>query len=460
MHGKTKTLEILSSAISQAKKSGFEAEAVWHAYREQTMRSAWGEVHQTPSALAGVLSLRLRDGLRAASVTTAECGSRSIRDAVKRCIVLLREVPENPYLPELLSQPQDLPEEELDMQDIVEDPEDLSVKERAFQEIRQSSQGTDLQGSARFFTAGCELAVANTRGLARYHTASYSFLSLVVTGERGLSSYADRAAAFPRDVDVASAIEEAFSRAALMRELPFIDPFHEVNSSISYDAVFSHYAVGEWLYWLSMSSFNGLDYTEGRSFLSGRRIGERVTGTNVTIHDDWRNPLVIPLPFDFEGHSRQRLPIIEEGVWRSVPYDAMTARKAGVSCTGHSGSVPLCVVMQGGDESFEELVERTAEPAIVATYFNYPSMPDTREGIFTATTRHGTFLVEDGKYRAVCPPLRLRVRSFDALSRIDGMTSSRLIRGQENYGMFYPKSLVVPAVRIRNVEFVGSNPTM
>ncbi|MBI4133823.1 MAG: hypothetical protein HY475_00195 [Candidatus Terrybacteria bacterium] len=84
-------------------------------------------------------------------------------------------------------------------------------------------------------------------------------------------------------------------------------------------------------------------------------------------------------------------------------------------------------------------------------------MPDEREAVFTATTRYGTFLAEDGKVRAVCPPLRLRVRSFDALSRVDAMTESRLLRGQENYGMFSPVSFVVPAMRIRDVDFVGSN---
>jgi len=35
-----------------------------------------------------------------------------------------------------------------------------------------------------------------------------------------------------------------------------------------------------------------------------------------------------------------------------------------------------------------------------------------------------------------------------------------LIRGQENYGMFYPISLVVPAMRLSDVNFVGSNPTI
>jgi len=86
-------------------------------------------------------------------------------------------------------------------------------------------------------------------------------------------------------------------------------------------------------------------------------------------------------------------------------------------------------------------------------------MPDPREAVFTATTRHGTFLVEDGTYKAVCPPLRLRIRSFQALERIDGMTPVKLFVEQENYGMYYPTSVVVPAMRLCDIDFVGSNPT-
>jgi len=373
MRGKTQTQEILSYAILEAQKLGLDAEALFLSYRESTMRSAWGQVHQTPTANSGVLSINLRDGLRAASVTTSELSRKAIRETVKSCSSLLRQVPENPYLPELLCQPDDLPEERLSLQNLQEFTEDLAVKERAFRLIEQSSRGTSLKGSARFFTAGCETGVANTLGLARYHTASYSFLSFAVTGDGGLSSYSDRAAATPDAVDVDGAIEEAFRRAALMERLPFLDPFANGARSLNYDAVFSHYAVGEWLYLVSMFSFNGLAVLDGQSFLSGKRIGERVTGQDVTIVDDWQDPLVIPLPFDFEGRARDRLTILDQGILRSVPYDGMTAKKAQVNSTGHTGCMPLCLVMSGGNESFDDLVAASGEPTIVATFLNYPS---------------------------------------------------------------------------------------
>lgn len=460
MHGKKKTFDILAFAVQAARRLGFEADVMWQAYRESTMRSAWGEVIQTPVADAGVLTISLRSGLRAASVISAQLSRKSIDEAVKRCARILPQVPENPYLPELLTQPADLPEERIGIQEISEFLDDLSVKERAFRLIKRSSYGTNLKGSGRFFSAGCELGIANTSGLARYHTGSYSFLSLVVTGEKGLSSYADRVAATPDAVDAQGAIEEAFTRATLMESLPFHDPFADRQGPLHYDAVFAHYAVGEWMWWVSTMSFDGLAVFEGQSFLSGKQVGERITGENFTLIDDWQSPVVIPLPFGFEGGTRDRLAIIDQGIFRSVPYDGMTAKKARTHSTGHAPPVPLCIVVGGGDESLGALVERSGEPTIVATYFNYPSMPDSREGVFTATTRHGTFLVEGGSYRAVCPPLRVRMRSFDVLSRIDGMTSPRLIRGQENYGMFYPISLVVPAMRLWDVEFVGSNPSL
>ena len=465
MRGKTETFDILSCATRAAKKCGLEAHVVWHAYREATMRSACGQVHQTPEADAGILNVLVRDGLRAACISVAECSPSRVRGAVKQASLLLPEVPENPFLPELLVQPEEFPEKTLGLDTYAGFPVDTQVKERAFRRIYQASQGSTLLGSARFFTAGCEIGVANTVGLARYHTASYSFLSLVVTGSNGLSSYADRASSLPSGVDVEGAIEEAFSRAALAQRLPFVDPFVDGKGARTYDGVFSHYAIGEWMYWVSMFTFNGLAVLEEQSYLSGRKPGEKVTGSDFSIQDDWQHQDVIALPFDLEGATRRQLPLIEKGIYRAVPYDGMTAKKAGTVSTGHSvlapwGTIPMCLVVEGNSATFEDLVAQSAKPTIVGTYFNYPGMPDPREAVFTATTRHGTFLVEDGAYKAVCPPLRVRMRSFDALSRIEGMTPSRLIRGQENYGMFYPVSLVVPAMRIRDVDFVGSNPSI
>ena len=248
MRGKTETLDILSCVVKEARRLGLDAEAIWSSYREATMRSAWGEVHQTPTADAGILEFRLRRGFRAARISVAESNQKAISAAVKRCSEMLSEVPENPYLPDLLHPPTDFPEEIGNLQGVPEFPDDLTVKERAFAHVKRSARGTQLVGSGRFFTAGCEMGVANTAGLARYHTASYSFLSLVVTGAHGLSSYADRASTSPEGVDVDAVIDEAFARAARAQQLPFFDPFSDGKGARRYDSVFTHYAVGEWLY--------------------------------------------------------------------------------------------------------------------------------------------------------------------------------------------------------------------
>ncbi|OHA49127.1 MAG: hypothetical protein A2991_04125 [Candidatus Terrybacteria bacterium RIFCSPLOWO2_01_FULL_58_14] len=455
MRGKEETLSLLACAVDEARRAGVEGEANIEAYRESTMRSAWGEVHQTPVAEAAVLRVEVRDGLRAATVEIAETSQQAIREAIARGCALLSDVPENPYLPDLANQPENLPEEILGLQELLDFSDDLAIKERAFDRIRRASQGTALTGSARFFTAGCEKGVANTAGLSRYHTASHAFLALVVSETAGLSSYAERAAEVPSAVDVEGAIEEAFSRAALMQRLPVLDPFADGKGSRAYDAIFTHYAVGEWLWYLSWS-FDGLSIHERTSYLGGRKLGDIIAGSNVTLAEDWRHLEVVALPFDYEGRTSQRVPFIEHGRFRGAVYDGMSAKKAGVESTGHSGGA-RCLVLQGGEKTFDELIALSDRPTVIATFLNYPGMPDEREAVFTATTRYGTFFAEDGKARAVCPPLRLRVRSFDALSRIEGMTPSHLLRGQENYGMFEPVSFVIPAMRIRDVDFVGSN---
>ena len=79
----------------------------------------------------------------------------------------------------------------------------------------------------------------------------------------------------------------------------------------AYDVVLEEYAVAEMLDYLAFIGFGALAVQEGRSFM---RLGEPITGANITIVDDGHDPRSLPLAFDFEGVPKQRVDLIKNGV--------------------------------------------------------------------------------------------------------------------------------------------------
>ena len=72
-----------------------------------------------------------------------------------------------------------------------------------------------------------------------------------------------------------------------------------------------------------------MSVAEQRSFLTNR-VGTKLFGDNITIHDDVRHPLQTGAPFDGEGLPRQSLPLVEKGIVRNLVYAQKTAAEAGV----------------------------------------------------------------------------------------------------------------------------------
>lgn len=276
-----------------------------------------------------------------------------------------------------------------------------------------------------------------------------------------MSASAARSGKSLDDIDPDEVIVEALESATLQMHLPFMDPFHGASNGgeKTFDVILRPYAVEAWLWWLSLFGFSGVSLLNETSFLTGA-IGQLVTSRDITIVDDWRNAHMIPAPFDTEGMTRQRVALIEQGVARGVVCDSATSKKIQFPRTGHADLTgyprPLHLVFEGGSHSFEGLIETCERPTILIAYFNYPSMPDPRTGVFTATSRHGTFLIDGGKFRYVSPPLRLLERTLDAFSRIEAKTKSKLVIDQDHYDGIEPSSYVVPAVKIKDMHFVES----
>lgn len=473
--GKYALKSLLGRTCGKIVSRGLQGLVRWTSSHEETMRSALGNVtYAAHGHDAGLVISLIGADQKAVSVSLGEANDPAIEKAIEAAAEMLPLVPSNPHVPDLVG-PEEVRNAFIETIDRETAAGALEVKADFFSRAHRVAALAGFTASARFFTGHGEIAVANTKGLFRYHPFALASCHLVVSGKRGdgrpISAFASRSSSSVAQIDIARIIDEALASAELQKRLPFTNPFADGAKDLRFDAIISPGAMAEWLNWFSTFGFSGLSVVEESSFMTGK-IGSRITGERFTLADDWSSPGSIPLPFDAEGRDRGIMPLIERGVAKSVVWDGATAKKAStrgepVESTGHANgtpfgdeleanALPLHLVMEGGAATLEEMVRGAARPTILVSYLNYPGMPDPREAVFTATTRHGTFLIEGGEYAAVLPPLRMQEKSLEAFARIEALSRQELVIPFENYGGVVPVGTLVPWTKIAGLAFIGA----
>jgi PmbA protein len=120
-------------------------------------------------------------------------------------------------------------------------------------------------------------------------------------------------------------------------------------------------------------AFNGKSVLEGASPLKDK-LGEQVFDKKLSLWDDATIAYGIgSYPFDDEGVSGRRLPLVTNGVVANFLYDLQTAALASTQSTGNGqragGGFPSpgisSLILGGGDVSFQAMVEGMKEGLIV-----------------------------------------------------------------------------------------------
>ena len=198
--------------------------------------------------------------------------------------------------------------------------------------------------------------------------------------------------------------------------------------------------------------FSATAVRDGRSFLVDR-IGSKLFGANINIHDDASHPLQAGAAFDGEGVPRRRLALVENGVVREIAYSRQAAMLAGVEPTGHGfpvpneiGEVPVNIIIEGGSGSLERMI-RSTERGILVTRFWYIREVDPYEKIFTGMTRDGTFLIENGEIASGVRNFRFNEGLIEMLSHVEALSPAVRASGEETMDM------VAPAMKVGEFNF-------
>jgi PmbA protein len=330
----------------------------------------------------------------------------------------------------------------------------------AFEASERSADGHAPIEVGGIWTAGeVETAIASSSGAELGDRVTDAFMKVIATTPTGRTGYAAQSAVAGSALDAAALAERAAAKATLAGEPTGLEPG-------DYTVVMEPHAVFDLLWVLGETAFDGLGHAEGRGALTGL-LGTRVVSPAINLSDSPRFRATLPRAFDAEGVPKAPLPLIQDGVAHRVVHDTRSAAiaGAGTASTGHAlvaggqaaGPRPSNLVLIGGGAADEAELCVPVERGIYITRLWYANVLRPTESLFTAVTRDGTFLIEDGRVTRPIDDMRITDSALSILSHVQALgTRSVLTSDGELYGRRFATGSVCPPLRAEGVRFTGS----
>ncbi|MGB2698132.1 MAG: TldD/PmbA family protein [Candidatus Zixiibacteriota bacterium] len=347
--------------------------------------------------------------------------------------------------PDFVSLPRSLPAPEV--KGYYEETSEFSPTDRAkaVEKIVKDSEREKLNSFGAFETKTDIIGVVNSLGTQQFFKGTQSHLTLTASSN-GASGWAQDFQREVNRIDVQNVAQTAI-RKAIMSQNPVELPPGE------YTVILEEASVASLLLFLGFLGFGGKTFSQGRSFMSNK-IGERITGENITVTEDPFDPEMIGIPFDYEGVTKKKVVLVENGLARGVVYNSYYANKFGIQSTGHAlkpdnpfGPYPKNMVMAIGNSNMEEMISST-DYGILVTRLWYINYLNPMRTMVTGTTRDGTFLIEKGKITRAVKNMRIGQSILEAFSNVELIANTRKVCPQ--FGVV----MLVPAMKISKFNFI------
>src|SRR5438270_2143467 len=419
-------------------------------------RFANNTIHQNVADENHVVSIRVAFDKRTARASTNKIDNESLKRTVQTAEQMARvQHPDPDLLP--LAEPKLAPAGK--------------VPQRAFDSTRALGPTERAEVVAKIVnvakrnhltTAGiCSVtesveAIFNSRGLGAFHQQTIAEISITMLGDDS-SGWQKLNSPDASKLDPVALAETAAKKARDSAQPSEVEP-GKYTVILEPSAVLD--IVGFMFY-----DFGGLSVLDQRSFLN-ERVGKKLFGENITIHDDSHHPLQAGAPFDGEGVAREPVTLVNNGVINSLVFARGTAERGkssplashlgSIRATGHGfplpnemGEAPMNIVFENAAterKSLEQMISST-ERGIYVTRLWYIREVEPYEKVLTGMTRDGTFLIQNGKITHGLRNFRFNQSLIEMLSNVEAMSEPVRACGEESFDM------VVPAMRVQDFNF-------
>ncbi|MHB1133231.1 MAG: TldD/PmbA family protein [Chloroflexota bacterium] len=443
MIGKEQAQSIAKQVLDHSQAD--QTEVVFSGEDSGLTRFSNSYIHQNVAESNVEVRVRVVFGKRVGVASGNDLSSTAVRQLVEQASATAKLQPENA---DFVSLPK--PEPIVETRSFARETAEATPEGRAelVRTICRRAQASGLQAAGALTTGVYELGVYNSLGIAAYNASTVADFSSVLMSEAG-SGYCAQVAVDWRDLDGEALAAEAVEGALRNRDAGDLEPGE-------YEVVLREYAVLDILDNLGYEGLGATALQEGRSFMSGK-LGQPLVGTNVSLWDDGLDPSGLPVPFDYEGVPKRKVPFFADGLASHVVYDSYTAYREGRASTGHAltapnpyGPLPLNMFMRPGEATYADMV-RSLKRGLIVTRLWYTRTVHPMTMHMTGMTRDGTFLVENGQIVRPVRNLRFTQSYLEALRHVEAISrETRLLR--DGLG-----GCRVPTVKIARWNFTGAS---
>jgi predicted Zn-dependent protease len=297
---------------------------------------------------------------------------------------------------------------------------DTAARTSAAQRTMAEAVATGGEAAGMFGRAVTQQIVLTSGGVRRSTTATEASGALTVTVEDGTAHWVDVDRSADRLALEANAAD-AVAKAAAGRGRVELPPGE-------YVAVLGPEAIGELLQFLPAFGLSGALAAAGIG-LTHRGVGADLPDW-IAVADDALADVGLPIGFDIEGVTKQRVPFLEHGAVGRPVTDLATARALGTASTGHAHiareQVPepaaANIVMSPGTASEAELVAGV-ERGVYLQRFWYTRPVDATATTITGVTRDACFVIEDGRLTKPLAGMRFTESLLGVLGRAEAVAS-------------------------------------
>ncbi|MDF0709170.1 TldD/PmbA family protein [Flagellimonas okinawensis] len=372
-------------------------------------------------------------GKKVGTATIDEFDDASLEKVVRRAEELAQLSPENPeFMPPLGPQTYD---ESITYKESTAKVTPEYRAEVAYKSIEPAA-AQDVT-AAGFLDDSAEFsAMINSNGLFAYNQSTdVDFTVTMRTNDGTGSGWVTRDYNDIDKFDAAEASKIAIDKAVMSREARAIEPG-------KYTVILEP-AASIGLLQNMFRSFNARSADEGRSFMSakdgGTKLGQKIVDERVNIWSDPLNPEVPTSTWNGAGQPLKKTSWIENGVVKNLAYDRYWAEQKGVDPV----PFPSNGIMEGGDESLEDMIKGTKK-GILVTRFWYIRSVDPQTLLYTGLTRDGTFYIENGRIKFPVKNFRFNESPIIMLNNLESLGQQVRVNGN-----------LIPYMKIRDFTFTS-----
>jgi len=431
MYSESEARELLQKVLSYSKSDGCEANL--NGSRDGNIRYARNTVTTAGTVEDLALVVQSNFGQKMGTATINEFDEGSLEKVVRRSEELAQLAPENPeFMPVLGKQ------EYLESKGYFESTAQMSSEYRAQAAADSVGPCKEKNLTAAGFledSSGFQ-SMANTAGLFAYYPATTCNFSVTVRTPDGTGSgWAERDVNDITKLSTAEASGVAIQKSEASRDAKAIEPG-------KYTVILEPSAASGLLQNM-MFNFNARTADEGRSFLAkaggGSKLGEKIVDERVNIYSDPSNSDAPVAPWAGDGQARPRIHWIKNGVVENMFRTRFWAKETDKPAI----PFPANGVMDGGDESLEELIKGTKRGVLVTRLW-YIRTVDPQTLLYTGLTRDGTFFIENGKIAYPIKNMRFNESPVIMLNNLEALGRPVRVQGD-----------MLPPLKIRDFTFTS-----